>query len=369
MQINYHFKTGPRVEIRDNVNRDYRVEFINNQTNEVIFEDTVKSNFYSRAYAEYYVPWKIKVHQNGSTIDQHVLDLRGQKVLVTFESSAMGDSVCWIPYVAKFQQKHQCQLDVSTFYNDILSPTYQNLNFIDRKLVKNTAKYKAVYKIGWFGTGGKSTKNPSDCRTVPLQQVASDILGLDYYEIRPNVKRDNRAPMINTEKYVTISTCSTAQAKYWNNPTGWQEVVNYLNSLGYVVVVVGREKTKLQNVLDRTGIYPRISLINMLQYSDFFIGISSGLTWLNWGLGNKSIMISGFTHPDFEFQTDNYRVFNPDVCNSCFTNPNYHFERADWTWCPVNKNKKDQFICTKAITSKMVIEQIDKIIADSKNAE
>ena len=40
-------------------------------------------------------------------------------------------------------------------------------------------------------------------------------------------------------KYVCISVQSTAQAKYWNYPNGWDEVVKYIKTnLGYSVVCI-----------------------------------------------------------------------------------------------------------------------------------
>ena len=44
--------------------------------------------------------------------------------------------------------------------------------------------------------------------------------------------------IIPNKKYVCISTSSTAGLKHWQNETGWQEVVNHLNDLGYEVVLV-----------------------------------------------------------------------------------------------------------------------------------
>ena len=65
---------------------------------------------------------------------------------------------------------------------------------------------------------------PNQVNLIPLQQTASDILGLEYNEVKPQLK----LPSTIKKKKVGIGFHSTAQAKYWNNPNGWQEVVDYL---------------------------------------------------------------------------------------------------------------------------------------------
>ena len=61
-------------------------------------------------------------------------------------------------------------------------------------------------------------------------KVASDILGLDYVELKPKLKKLGK----KKQKRVCIAIHSTAQAKYWNNPNGWQDVVDFLKNKGLV---------------------------------------------------------------------------------------------------------------------------------------
>ena len=74
---------------------------------------------------------------------------------------------------------------------------------------------------------------PNDYKKQPLQKTATDILGLEYTEIRPKLK----LPNVPKKKKVGIGFHSTAQSKYWNNPDGWQKVVDYLTSLGYECMI------------------------------------------------------------------------------------------------------------------------------------
>ena len=200
--------------------------------------------------------------------------------------------------------------------------------------------------------------HPSDPKGEPLQKIAADVLGLDYQEIRPNIKlKDNKSPF--ERKYVTIATKSTANAKHWHNPYGWQEVVNHLKSRGYEVVHMSKEGTDLQGVI-RAEDLSIDDAARWIKNSEFFIGLGSGLSWLAWSLGKKVLMISGFSMKFCEFTQDCYRVINESVCHGCF---NTHiFDRGDWNWCPVNKNTPKQFECTKKISSERVLEEIEKII-------
>ena len=117
-------------------------------------------------------------------------------------------------------------------------------------------------------------------------------------------------------KYVCIAVQSTLQCKYWNNPEGWQNVVDFLTSYGYEVVLIdqyysfGSKEYNYWNyppngVIDKTSqnldLWDRI---RDLKYADFFIGLGSGLSWLSWAVGTYSFLISGFSKPFCEFQSN-----------------------------------------------------------------
>ncbi len=64
---------------------------------------------------------------------------------------------------------------------------------------------------------------PVDFRQVGFHRNAGYILGVDPRE--EPVRLDLSSPRTIQEPYVCIATQSTCQAKYWNNGTGWSEVV------------------------------------------------------------------------------------------------------------------------------------------------
>jgi autotransporter strand-loop-strand O-heptosyltransferase len=93
--------------------------------------------------------------------------------------------------------------------------------------------------------------------------------------------------------------------------------------------------------------------------SEFFIGLSSGLSWLAWGLDKKVIMISGFSDPFTEFISNNYRLTPPPgICHGCFNDSKLTFDRG-WDWCPRNKD----YECSRTITPDMVKEKIELLIS------
>ncbi len=164
-----------------------------------------------------------------------------------------------------------------------------------------------------------------------------------------------------TERYVCIATQSTSQAKYWNNPHGWREVIKGLKESGYRVVCVDQKAVHGLGLVwnhlphgaeDRTGLSLQ-ECARWIKHADFFVGLSSGLSWLAWAVGVPVVMISGFSHPVTEFGTP-YRAINYHTCNSCWNDPALRFDHKDFLWCPRHKNTPRQFECTRLITAEHV---------------
>ena len=97
----------------------------------------------------------------------------------------------------------------------------------------------------------------------------------------------------------------------------------------------------------------------LLKHAEFFVGLSSGLSWLAWASGTPVVMISGFTHPTNEFETP-YRVINYHACNSCWNDPRLRFDHKDFFWCPRHKGTPRQFECTRLITVDQVKQTIQR---------
>jgi len=351
-KINITYIKGAKVEILGNSQIEYFVEFIDSDTKQIIHSGYIKNNQWIKTSREWYTNWNIKIYVNGKCEFNTKINLENLRVYISFDSSSLGDTIAWIPYVEEFRKKHNCNIIVSTFWNKLFKDEYKSLQFVEpTSVIENI---HAQYSLGIFDDGFSNLNlNKNDSRKQPLQKIAADLLGLEYKEIKSKVVIKNKLRKING-KYVCITEHATAQSKYWNNKTGWQEIVDYLNSIGYKVVVISKEKTKLKNIIDKTGPKDIIDVINILYYSKFFIGISSGLSWLAWAVNIPIIMISGHTKPWYEFKCN--RVFNNNVCNGCWHD--YIFDKGNWNWCPTNKS----FECTKTITSNMVINEIHDVL-------
>lgn len=363
--IEVSFIDSAKVSINGPVDQSYAVKFINNKTGEITYSSEIKNNMWSKSTISYYVEWRILIESGGQTVFDQVLNLKDKKVLVIIDSQSLGDILAYTGQIDRFQIQHGCKLDVLALNKElaeILHSSYENMNFISD--LGYNDDYYAVYKIGypledWRG------KNPIDPRTITLQQVASSVLGLEFKEEKPILTFQNSTK--KHKKYVTIATQSTAQCKYWNNEKGWEKLIKHLNSKGYDVWCIdrfasfGNQKQKMNFIpngaIDKTGDLPLEVRMSQIYNSEFFIGLGSGLSWLAWALNKPTVLISGFSKPFAEFETP-YRIINESVCNGCWNDPSLKFDKANWMWCPRNKN----FECSSKITPEMVIDKISTLL-------
>ena len=109
-----------------------------------------------------------------------------------------------------------------------------------------------------------------------------------------------------------------------------------------------------------TGDRSLLERVDLLANAAFFIGLSSGLSWLARAAGCPVVMISGLTLPQTEFDTP-YRVINYHVCHGC-----YNDMRRDWqrNLCPYHEGTKRELECSKKITSHQVLLTIERLRQD-----
>ena len=360
-----HFVLNPYLEINGETENDLNVRFYDQ--GEMVYQNNVKINSWIKLNKQYYSDWKIEVRENDELIFETTNDYKDKRVLITFGSSSLGDTLAWIPYCEEFRKKHQCKLIVSTFMNNLFKDQYPDIEFVEPGNTVNNLI--AQYDLGWFYDDQSNydfNRHPQDFKKLPLQQTATDILGLDFEEIRPRLN----LPKVEKKKKVGIGFHSTAQSKYWNNSVGWQKVVDYLNGMGYECMIYSKEGDGYMN-----NFYPKgvttfkggsiQEVIDDLVTCEFFIGLGSGLSWLAWACELPIVLISGFSDKINETVLDTYRVINEDVCYGCFKK--VRLDAGDWNWCPFHKGTERQFECTKQISSDMVIEKINELLNDQKN--
>jgi len=358
-----NFIQGAFVEIKGPIEAEYDVKFINKRTGEIPYQTTIRNNMWTKCSIQYFVDWRIEVYNNGVLWASHDYNAEGKRVYIALDSKALGDTLAWVAYGEEFSKQHKCKVILSTFHNQMFEKEYPNIEFI--KPGEPANDIYGMYGIGlYYEEDGSinSFKNPTDPKGEPLQKMGSDILGLEYKEVRPRIT----VPKVKKDdKLITIAIHGTAQSKYWNNKEGWQGVVNWLKGKGYKVKLVSREQNGYMGNKHPLGIeqLPEGPLENVMEEmlkSKLFIGIGSGLSWLSWALGTKTVLISGFSY-DWAEMEDCIRITSPKgKCEGCFNR--LRLDPGDWNWCPDHKGTDRQFECTKSITSQMVISELEKVL-------
>ena len=357
------FIRGPKVEINGDEQGDYRVQFIDKKTNQIKYETTIKNNCWAKCSIEYYVDWEIKVFHKEKLFYVHNFNPENKRVYIALDSKALGDTLAWLPMVVEYSKVNKCKLIVSTFHNSLFEKQYPEVEFVQPgEVVQNLY---AMYTIGLFYNADNTMnglKHPLNFLKQPLQKMCSDILGLEHKEIKPKLKNRN---IEKDDKLITIAIHGTAQPKYWNNPKGWQEVVDWLSGRGYKVKLLSRENDGYMGNKHPSGVIKQPPstldiIMDEMVKSKAFIGIGSGLSWLSWALGTKTVLISGFSY-DWAEMEDCVRISAPEnKCSGCFNR--LRLDAGDWNWCPDHKGTDRQFECTKEITSEMVIKQLEKFL-------
>jgi autotransporter strand-loop-strand O-heptosyltransferase len=291
INIDVNFVKQPFLEITGRSNKNYLIKFYD-ENDICLYENTIKANHWVKLSREWFTNWTIKVWENNYPIYHFELNYTNQRVYISFESSSLGDTIAWMPYALEFKKKHNCHVIVSTFKNFLFQDVYPELEFVDPGTVVNNIK--GMYSVGWFYD---STKEPILPNTIPLQKAATNILGLEYEEIRPRIAHTVCNKFDN--KIVTIATNSTAGCKFWTREA-WQEVIYHLHSDGYRVINVSKEDNPFENCepLEDKSLQ---SAMDAISYSEFFIGLSSGLSWLAWAMNKPVVMIANFTEEGHEF--------------------------------------------------------------------
>lgn len=304
---------APSVTIRGYSNNEYDILFyvINQEGVQLVKtlkgkpNQTITSNI-----VQWCVDWYIEIRLEGKLISSDRFNPKGKTIFIKMDGHALGDNIAWIPYVEQFREKHNCTVICSTFKNNLFKNIYKNILFVEPNT--NIDNVYAQYYIG-ASYDGNIKYSPVSADKTSLQFVATSILNLPPVELRPQLENQ----LIKTnyrKKYVCISEYASDQKKSWKYDGGWQIVVNYLNHLGYDVVVISKEKTNLNNVIDLTGNYSLLDRAQTLHNAEFFIGLSSGLSWLSWSVNTHVFLISDVTQMDHEFKTNITRISaNPDL--------------------------------------------------------
>ena len=313
---------APRLTINGTTHKKYRVIFSENVNNrEYILSSGIcetNQTIISNA-RQWYTNWVIRVYDGDELVFFDLFNPKDKTIFIKIDAFALGDNIAWLPYVEEFRRKHNCHVICSTFYNELFSKAYPLLMF-----VKPNTTIENIYSQYYIGASNDGNKiySPINSNEHPLQFVASRILGLADIELKPelnNVFRFGNNKLY--DKYVTLSEFGSSDIKEWKAEGGWQSVVNTLNDYGYKVIVISKEPTNLVGVIDDTGDKSLLDRCRTMLHADFHLGVSSGLSWLAWGLGKHVFMISDVTPPWHEFISDITRLGGEEL-----TSVNYSVE-------------------------------------------
>ena len=273
--------------------------------------------------------------------------------IIILKTAALGDTISFIPYADEYAKRLGIKCDVVSEFDFLYKDIYSNVNIIP--MPTDLSAYTDIICCDYI-------------YDLPLQIGFAKQLGLaDIGKLRPQLKKSNSGSPLN-KKYVCFSSHSTAQAKHWNNNNSWEKLCDMLIKKGITPVCIdryysfgsdGNWNEIPKNCMNKTGMDLR-EMMHWMEHCEFFVGLSSGLSWVAHALGKKVVVISGVTAKDNEFDEDCIRIHRDDVCNSCFNTPErFPFNPGDWFWCPEHKGTPRQFECTKRISAKQVMDAIE----------
>jgi autotransporter strand-loop-strand O-heptosyltransferase len=321
-----------------------------------------------------------EIEIDGKVIFKHDYDPSGKEVIIMLPKGSVGDTIAWFPACMEWLAQYpDCHLTVQMA--EALIPLFDfdgsKISFVHHDDDLPLEEAYATYYVGLFIEDTERVHNPIDYKLTSLVDIARIILGLQSgKEVRPFIACSwgcSKRPI--SEPYVCIAAQSTAGAKMWLNPYGWGPLVAQLKKDGFRVICIDRDVASGDRIFwhfmpigveDETGNRPFSERVNWIRHCEFFIGLSSGLSWLSWALHKPTVLISGFTHPNTEFYTP-YRVFNPLACNSCW---NRHlFDNQDFLWCPDHADTPKHFECSNSISAHHVMRLIKTIPAYKRHME
>ena len=201
VEVSVDYFENPKVVINSEKKFDYVIDFFDGD--KLISQNTIQSNMYYQINRRYHVDWRIRVtiKQTNEIIFDEKYDPTGKKILFDFGSKSIGDTLAWLPYVEEYRKKHNCRalvyLPSKLTENVIDKSKYRELYFL-RNGERWTNVYKKFYMaISWNNNVEKDGKDlwrndftlhKRSAFFISEQEIATDILGLEYKELKAKVE-------------------------------------------------------------------------------------------------------------------------------------------------------------------------------------
>ena len=354
------FNFGLRLDVPEG---NFRVR-ISDADSEVLIFDKYISGGRLLSVDQYFVRWKVEVFLDDEKIFSHTLNLEGQPVTIMFRRNALGDFLSFLRFLREFRRIHRCKLSICLpdKFSELVAQIYPDIPQIEELDFQTYATYYPLMMMMPLPIV------PADTRVMPMELEAGSILGINWLPPKGVFKPSE--PPVTEDPYVCIAVQAAVTRKSWLWEGGWDIVVDYLKSLGYRVFCIDKEPERTNDgytikkpdgAEDFTGNRPLLDRANMLYHAEFFIGLSSGLSWLADVVDCPVVMIGGFSQDWFEFYTP-YRVANRLVCNGCLNDIRVAYLSDEG--CPYFKDTDRRFECQKKISPLMVINAIERLIVD-----
>lgn len=280
-------------------------------------------------------------------------------------SHALGDTLACIAACEHYCRTYRTSidLDVTAWLRPYLQPCYPMMNLVDIESPDLVIDYlfdmpvQAGFAFQLYG-------NP----------CSKDEFVWDFVDPKITTLKDR--PNYST-KYYSFSIHSTAQIKYWNagerhlqtSSPKWKELAGLmkketgLNSV-WIDKDYGFGTSPYFNELRHS---PRLIgsdfdiVLHEIKHSEFYIGLSSGLSWVAKGLGKKTIMIAPWAEAKNEFGETNenhIRVEGRSECQHCWSRHALNFDKGNWYWCPEHEGTEREFECSASIEAMDVLAAI-----------
>ena len=401
--IQFSFNYGAEIKTPKDVEGTWSVSFFNEDTGDLLYHVELAPGAYFATPTKYYVKWKIvAINTKSHNVFSTIFDCKDRYVRFRIAHKTLGDCIAHFSQILAFIEKHKCKpiIFAQPWFVELFAPHYPDITMVSDESMLSEIPIYATYFIGiFFDKDVEPLWGKLPYQQHGLNRLAANILGLpNNIEPKPPILKATK--QIETDRpYVCIGFSGSKGCKLWWNPYGWSDVIKHLNNLGFDVMCI--DKTNIVGIpgsyqkapheaIDWTGDYTLQHRVNQIRGAEFFIGMTSGLSWLAWACEKPVVMISGFTAPKNEFYTP-YRVFNEEnPCKDCWGDMTIPFWHSAWLWCPrVDKKvfeltkkiyeaptmeernmllqerdalETTKFSCTKNITSERVIRAIDRLI-------
>ena len=354
----FDFNMGMRLQIPAG---NWHVKILDHDSEIVCFDEDA-SDVLLVSLEKFFVRWEFFLWLDGQLVLHHLYDPTDWNVHFNFLISGMGDRIVLFPYMEEFRKKWKCKVScrVEPYLQELLKLYFPAIDL---------EPPNHIYATYFPAPGFNSFFTPEEIRKTPMEKFGQQIFGLQRAE---KIIYHPTKPRQISEPYVCIAIQTSATFKTWLNPEGWPTVVDYLKQLGYRVLCIDKDREQTDHGLtvrmpegaeDFTGDLPLSERVNLLAYAEFFIGCSSGLSWLAWATDVPVILISGITPAWFEFTTP-YRVINRLVCFGCLSDVSLRW--GDYENCPHHRGTDRAYECSRKISAQQVIDAIDRLLADKR---